>query len=70
MDKSQKKFAIAADRIRQLLPPMGGCLASDRITVDGKPVSYMYREKGDDEYDSGLFDGHRGGIYQVSSLLA
>ena len=24
---------------------MGGCIASDRITVDGAPVGYMYREE-------------------------
>ena len=35
-----------------------GCIATDRITVDGLPVGYMYREKpeeGDpfERYDSG-----------------
>lgn len=35
-----------------------GCIASDRITVDGLPVGYMYREKPEDGawyegYDSG-----------------
>ena len=35
-----------------------GCIATDRITVDGMPVGYMYREKPKEgawfeEYDSG-----------------
>lgn len=31
----------------------GACLATDRITVDGMPVGYMYREEPDSETDSG-----------------
>lgn len=30
-----------------------GCIASDRIMVDGEKVGYMYREQSDNEYDSG-----------------
>lgn len=48
-----KVFDIPGERMRQLLPPMGGCLASNRVTVDGQPVGYMYRETGDHEGDSG-----------------
>ena len=32
---------------------MGGCIASDRITVDGTRVGYMYREQPDNDVDSG-----------------
>lgn len=32
---------------------MGSCYATDKITVDGLPVGFMYREEPDDEYDSG-----------------
>ena len=32
---------------------MGGCLTSDRITVDGLKVGYMYREEPDKDTDSG-----------------
>lgn len=32
---------------------MGGCFASDRITVDGARVGYMYREAPDFPKDSG-----------------
>ncbi len=32
---------------------MGYCIATDRITVDGEKVGYMYREQPDDSSDSG-----------------
>ncbi len=32
---------------------MGGCMATDKITVDGMKVGFMYREEPDDERDSG-----------------
>jgi hypothetical protein len=51
--RDERKFAIPEEHIRQLLPSMGWCLASDRIMVDGRPVGYMYRQPGDDEDDSG-----------------
>jgi hypothetical protein len=50
---TQKKFKLRADQIRDLVPPMGGALATDRITVDGMPVRYMYREAPDRPEDSG-----------------
>jgi hypothetical protein len=53
MKPSEKKFAIPKEQIRKLIPSMGGCLASDRIMVDGESVGYMYREKPDNEHDSG-----------------
>ena len=34
-------------------PGRGSCFVSDRITVDGAPVGYMYREDPDNEIDSG-----------------
>src|SRR5262245_37853004 len=48
-----KAFKIPGDQIRRLIPNMGGCFASDRITVDGAPVGYMYREQPDKDVDSG-----------------
>lgn len=53
MDPRQKAFKISGDQIRQLIPNMGGCYASDRIMVDGLQVGYMYREEPDSEVDSG-----------------
>lgn len=43
-----KKYLIAANEIKLLLTDWDGadgCIATDRITVDGLPVGYMYREK-------------------------
>ena len=31
----------------------GGCIATDRITVDGMPVGYMYREIANNSADTG-----------------
>ena len=51
--KSSKRFAIPADRIRQLVPSLGGCFATDHIVVESRPVGVMYREPPDHEADSG-----------------
>lgn len=32
---------------------MGGCIASDKITVDGQEVGYMYRVEPEFKHDSG-----------------
>ena len=39
--------------MKRLVEAMGSCIASDRITVDGAPVGYMYREEPDNALDSG-----------------
>ncbi|WP_419700089.1 DUF2185 domain-containing protein [Mucilaginibacter sp. NFX135] len=48
-----KNFKLRADQILNLIPPMGGCMATDKITVDGLKVIYMYRQESDFEKDSG-----------------
>jgi len=48
-----KQFRIKADDIKPLATGHGGCLATDMITVEGYPVSFMYREPPDHELDSG-----------------
>lgn len=53
MDPRKKAFKIPGGEIKRLIPNMGGCLASDRITVDGMRVGYMYREEPDQDVDSG-----------------
>lgn len=53
MSPHKKAFKLPPEQIRRLIPNMGGCYASDRITVDGSPVGYMYREEPDNEIDSG-----------------
>ncbi len=50
---SNKNFKLKAEEILRLLPPMGGCIATDKITVDGELVDYMVREEPTDESDSG-----------------
>jgi len=50
---STKNFKLKADEIVDLIPSMGACYATDRITVDGMKVGYMYREAPDHETDSG-----------------
>jgi hypothetical protein len=51
--KTEKKFAIPHEQIRQLVLPMGGCFITDRITVDGLKIGYMYREQPSRPEDSG-----------------
>lgn len=53
MNSRDKKFKILGDQIKKLIANMGSCVASDRITVDGEPVGYMYHEQPDGNVDSG-----------------
>lgn len=48
-----KEYAIPERELKSLVPPMGYCIATDRITVDSQPVGYMYREAPDSDQDSG-----------------
>lgn len=50
---SEKKFKIREDQIVNLIEPIGGCIASDKITVEGLNIGYMYREEPSFEFDSG-----------------
>jgi len=49
----RKIFKLNPEDIKQLIEPMGSCLASDKITVDGLPIGYMYKEDPEEENDSG-----------------
>jgi hypothetical protein len=49
----EKKFRIPAHEVKPIAVGMGSCIASDRITVDGVPVGFMYRETPDNDLDSG-----------------
>ena len=51
--KMSKNFKLNAEEITRVIPQMGGCFATDMITVDGKQVGYMYREGPDNKFDSG-----------------
>ena len=51
-----KEFKLKKEDIKKLIDWKGpeGCLATDRITVNGCKISYMYRENPDEKYpDSG-----------------
>jgi len=48
-----KPFKLKADQIVKLIPSIGFCYATDKITVEGEPVNYFYREEPDVESDSG-----------------
>ena len=49
----EKKFKLMPEQIIQLIPEMGGCITTDRITVDGELVYFMYRAGPDNDLDSG-----------------
>lgn len=48
-----KIYKISAENIKKIVDIKGGCIASDRITVDGLKIGYMYRENPTNESDSG-----------------
>lgn len=50
---AKKPFKLRPDQIHTLVTGYGSCIATDRITVDGLSVGYMYREAPRDPDDSG-----------------
>ncbi|MFA7446145.1 MAG: DUF2185 domain-containing protein [Flavobacteriaceae bacterium] len=48
-----KNLRLKKEDLIELIKPMGYCYASDKITVEGCPVGYMYRETPIDKQDSG-----------------
>jgi hypothetical protein len=81
MDPREKKFRLKANELREIAPRRGYCYATDRITVDGEGVGYMYREEPEKKgYDSGwrFFSGsesqdyvdepHNTAIYDVNTI--
>jgi len=76
----KKQFKLAADQIRTLVTGYGSCFATDRITVDGECVGYMYREAPREKDDSGwhffagdetqkyVDDSSNLGIYNVNTI--
>lgn len=76
-----KKYKLSADQIETLVEGMGASIATDRITVDGCPVGYMYREPPDHQQDSGwrFFAGDESqeynddagnlGLYSVNTIV-
>ena len=64
-----KEFKLKENEIKKLTNVKGGCIASDRITVDGQKVGYMYRENPTNETDSGwrFFSGDEDEQYTSNS---
>ncbi len=48
----KKNFKIKAEELIELVS-FGGCIATDKITVEGLPVKYMYRSIPNNDIDSG-----------------
>lgn len=53
MNKPAKKFALSPAEIKPLATGKGGCISTDKITVEGRPVGYMVREEPMFPEDSG-----------------
>ena len=76
----EKRFKIKASDIKVLAEGYGYGLATNRITVDGMKVGYMYREGPDNDTDSGwrFFSGDESddyvndpanvGLYEINTI--
>lgn len=76
----RKKFHLPAEKIKRLVEHDGGCIATDTITVDGRPVGYMYRASPQHEADTGwrfmagdesadyMDDADNQGVYAVNTI--
>jgi hypothetical protein len=53
MSKPSKSFKLRPADLKPLVEGLGGCIASDKITVEGMKVGYMYRQSPFDSFDSG-----------------
>ena len=51
--RGRKPYAIPSSEIRDIALGHGGCIASDRITVDGRKVGSMVRDEPLNPDDSG-----------------
>ncbi len=65
MAEKQKTYFLDASQIKDIAPGHGGCIASDKITVEGRPVGFMYREAPRNDIDSGwcFFSGEESDAY-------
>lgn len=77
MDKTPR---LKPEEIQQLVEPMGECLATDMIVIDGMKVGFMYRDEPEDNDDSGwrflsgtenqkyMNDPQNSGVYEVNTI--
>ena len=81
MEMTGKTFKLKAHEIAPVALGRGGCLATDRIVVDGERVRYMYREAPTRAEDSGwrffagdedpeyMANNEHHGVYDVNTLV-
>lgn len=78
---SDKKYKLNAQDIKKMIDIDLGCLATDRITVEGCLIGWMYREKpsqsfpdtgwrffSGDETEEYLSDSQNIGIYKINTI--
>ncbi len=60
-----KDFKLNKEDIKKLIDMKGSCIASNKITVEGEKIGYMYREKPSNEVDTGwrFFSGNEDDDY-------
>ena len=78
-----RDYHVKADDVKSLLPDWkgaDGCIATNRITVEGCKIGYCYREKPDNGWDSGwrftagdeseayMDDPNNAGIYKLNTI--
>ena len=78
-----RDYHVKAEDVKSLLPDWkgaDGCIATNRITVEGCKVGYCYREKPDGDWDSGwrftagdeseeyMDDPNNAGIYKLNMI--
>ena len=78
-----RNYHVKAEDVKHLLPDWegaDGCIATNRITVEGRKVGYCYREKPDGNWDSGwrftagdesdeyMDDPNNSGIYKLNTI--
>ena len=78
-----RSYHVKAEDMKNLLPDWAGadgCIATNRITVEGCKVGYCYREKPDGDWDSGwrftagdesdeyMDDPNNAGIYKLNTI--
>jgi hypothetical protein len=75
-----KAYRLAASDIKAIAEGHGACIATDRITVDGELVGYMYRDEPSEPTDSGwvftagnesqeyMDDPANAGVYDVNTI--
>ena len=78
-----RNYHVKAEDVKDLLPDWegaDGCIATNRITVEGRKVGYCYREEPDGGWDSGwrftagdesdeyMDDPNNAGIYKLNTI--